>query len=91
MAAGRWDGELNDTGTFKHRAAGWIREGMRIRFQDGTAREYDGGPATASDVLAAIGLNPSAVIVSRDGKVIPEDATLGRDDEIRVIRVSHGG
>lgn len=64
---------------------------MKIHLQDGTARTLEGGPFTVSQVLVSLGVNPVGVIVSRDGKVIPEDAFLGSDDEIRIIRVSHGG
>jgi sulfur carrier protein len=64
---------------------------MKIRFQDGTVQTFAGGPAMASEVLAWLGLNPASVILSRNGKVIPEDTLLGRDDEVRVTRVSHGG
>jgi sulfur carrier protein len=64
---------------------------MKIRLQDGTARTFEGAPATLSQVLLSLGVNPVEVIVSRDGRVIPEDTVLGPDDEIRIIRVSHGG
>ena len=64
---------------------------MQIQLQDGTVRTFEGGGATVSQVLLSFGVNPAGVIVSRDGKVIPEDTVLGRDDMIRVIRVSHGG
>ncbi|MGA2935221.1 MAG: thiamine biosynthesis protein ThiS [Methanomicrobiales archaeon] len=64
---------------------------MKIHLQDGTARTFEGGPATVSRVLLSLGVNPVEVIASRDGKVIPEDTFLGPDDEIRIIRVSHGG
>lgn len=64
---------------------------MKIHLQDGTAVTYDGGGARVSEVLLSVGMNPVEVIVSREGKVIPEDTILGADDEIRIIRVSHGG
>jgi sulfur carrier protein len=64
---------------------------MKIHLQDGTARSFDGEAARVWEVLLALDLNPAGMIVSRDGRVIPEDTVLGRDDEIRVIRVSHGG
>jgi sulfur carrier protein ThiS len=64
---------------------------MRIHLQDGTARTFEGGEARVSEVLLALDLNPAGVVVSRNGRVIPEDTTLGKDDEIRVILVSHGG
>jgi len=66
-------------------------DAMKIHLQDGTARTIDGGAARVREVLLALGLNPAGVIVSRNGRVIPEDTVLGMDDEIRVIRVSHGG
>jgi sulfur carrier protein len=64
---------------------------MKIQLKDGTTRTFDGDAARVSEVLLALGLSPAGVIVSRNGRVIPEDTILGRDDEIRVTRVSHGG
>jgi len=64
---------------------------MKIRLQDGTVRSFGGETARVREVLLALDLNPAGVIVSRGGRVIPEDTVLGRDDEIRVTRVSHGG
>ena len=64
---------------------------MKIHLQDGTARVYDGEACRVWELLLALELDPAALIVSRNGRVIPEDTPLSRDDEIRVIRVSHGG
>ena len=64
---------------------------MKIYHQDGTSRAFEGGPASVSQVLLSLGVNPVEVIVSRGGRVIPDDTVLGPDDEIRIIRVSHGG
>jgi sulfur carrier protein ThiS len=66
-------------------------DAMKIHLQDGTPRVYDGKAARVWEVLLALDENPAGVIVSRNGRVIPEDTVLGRNDEIRVIRVSHGG
>ena len=52
---------------------------------------YEGEACRAWELLLALDLNPAGIIVSRNGRVIPEDTVLGRDDEIRVTRVSHGG
>jgi sulfur carrier protein ThiS len=30
-------------------------------------------------------------MVSRDGKLLTEDTRVSGDDEIRIIRISHGG
>ncbi|MDD1661271.1 MAG: thiamine S protein [Methanomicrobiales archaeon] len=64
---------------------------MKIHLQDGTACTFEGSRAMVSEVLLSLGMNPVEVIVSRDGKVIPDDTVLGADDEIRIVRVSHGG
>jgi len=64
---------------------------MQIQLQDGTSRAFESGPATVSQILVSLGMNPVEVIISRDGRVIPEDTVLGPDDVIRIIRVSHGG
>ena len=64
---------------------------MKIHLLDGTALTFDGSSATVARVLVSLGVNPVEVIVSRGGKVIPEDAVIGPDDEVRIIRVSHGG
>ena len=64
---------------------------MRIHLQHGNERTFGGGPARVWEVLLALDLNPAGVIVSRNGRVVPEDTVLSGDDEIRVTRVSHGG
>ncbi|HXW99154.1 MAG TPA: MoaD/ThiS family protein [Methanomicrobiales archaeon] len=64
---------------------------MQIQLPEGTSGRFEGGPATVSEVLVSLGINPAAVIVTRGGRVIPDDAVLGEDDVIRVVRVSHGG
>lgn len=66
-------------------------ESMKVHLQDGKVLTFEGSAARVSEVLLAMDLNPVGFIVSRNGRVIPEDAILGEDDEIRVIRVSHGG
>ena len=64
---------------------------MQIHLHDGTVRTFGGGAAPVFQVLLSLGVNPAGVIVSRGGRVIPEDTILGADDEIRVTQVSHGG
>ena len=50
------------------------------------AQSWDGRGAPARDRG-----NPLEVIVSRNGNLVPEEAAIGRDDEIRIIRIAHGG
>jgi sulfur carrier protein len=42
-------------------------------------------------LLLAEGINPLEVIASRNGVLITEDTVVGDDDEIRIIRIAHGG
>jgi sulfur carrier protein len=64
---------------------------MKIIFPDARTEEMSGEPACISRILDRLGINPSEVIVSRNGKLVPEDAVASGDDEIRIIRIAHGG
>jgi sulfur carrier protein ThiS len=64
---------------------------MRLQLPDGTVHDVGIAPKTASSLLAAYDINPLEVIVTRNGRLIPEDATISGDDEIRVFLVAHGG
>ena len=48
-------------------------------------------PAPVEQVLLELGINPLEVIVARNGKMISEDTVVQEDDEIRIIRIAHGG
>ena len=64
---------------------------MKIIFPDSTTETIVGEPVSISRILDRWGINPSEVIVSRNGKLVPEDAVASGDDEIRIIRIAHGG
>ncbi|MFA6226127.1 MAG: MoaD/ThiS family protein [Methanoregula sp.] len=64
---------------------------MKIIFPDSTIETMAGEPVSISQILDRRGINPSEVIVSRNGKLVPEDAVASGDDEIRIIRIAHGG
>lgn len=42
-------------------------------------------------LLADLGLNPCEVIVTRDGRLLPDDAPLDDGDSLRVHAIVHGG
>lgn len=48
-------------------------------------------PAPLDQILLELGINPLEVIVTRNKKIIPEDMVVEADDEIRIIRIVHGG
>jgi len=64
---------------------------MKIIVPDSTTQTIVGEPVSIGQILDRLGFNPSEVIVSRNGKLVPEDAVAGGDDEIRIIRIAHGG
>ena len=46
---------------------------------------------TIEEILLELGVNPVDVLVSWNGKIIPEDTRASDGMTIRVIRISHGG
>jgi sulfur carrier protein ThiS len=64
---------------------------MKVILPDSTTETLEGEPVSISRILDRRGINPSEVIVSRNGKLVPEDAVASSDDEIRIIRIAHGG
>ena len=64
---------------------------MKIIHPDSKVQIITGGPVRISQILCQFYINPSEVIVSRNGKLVPEDTLIGDDDEIRIIRIAHGG
>lgn len=64
---------------------------MRIILPDHEIRVIDQGPASVETILSSLGINPLEVIVVRNGTLIPEGTVVFADDEVRVIRISHGG
>jgi sulfur carrier protein len=49
------------------------------------------GPITIVNLLARFDLNREAVIVIRDGELVPGDATLSDDESIEIRPVISGG
>lgn len=64
---------------------------MRLQLPDGTILDAGADPKPAASLLARYNLNPLEVIVTRNGRLIPEDAIVSGNDEIRVFLVAHGG
>ena len=64
---------------------------MRLQLPDGTIREIGGEVKTVAALLNGCHINPLEVIVTKNGRLIPEDATVSGNDEVRVFLVAHGG
>ena len=64
---------------------------MKLLLPDRSARVLDMPPSTLEAILLGEGINPLEVIASRDGILITEDTVIGTTDEIRLLRIAHGG
>ena len=64
---------------------------MKLVLPDQKTITIDRVPAPIEQVLLELGINPLEVIVARNGKIISEDTVVQADDEIRIIRIAHGG
>ncbi|MGB3944265.1 MAG: MoaD/ThiS family protein [Methanothrix sp.] len=64
---------------------------MRVILPDGETRAMSSGRSSIRDLLEELGINPLEVLVARNGRIVPEEDLAGEEDEIRVIRVVHGG
>ena len=64
---------------------------MKLILPDRTVTIHVPAPASVDTILQNAGINPLEVMVSRDGRLITEDTLVSGDDEIRIIRISHGG
>lgn len=64
---------------------------MRLILSDRDVRVFEHSPAPVEQILLEQGINPLEVIVSRDGKLLSEDTVILASDEVRIIRIAHGG
>ncbi|MDP3397273.1 MAG: MoaD/ThiS family protein [Methanoregula sp.] len=64
---------------------------MKIILSYSTINIMQEDPVSITSILDKLTINPSDVIVSRNGKLVPEDTLISGDDEIRIIRIAHGG
>jgi sulfur carrier protein ThiS len=64
---------------------------MNIILPDSSRRTVAPAPSTIEQVLTELGINPVEVIVSVNGRLMPEDAIVSGNDEVRIIQVAHGG
>ena len=64
---------------------------MKIILPSSTINIMQEDPVSITSILDKLNINPSEVLVSRNGKLVPEDSLIGGDDEIRIIRIAHGG
>lgn len=64
---------------------------MKLILSDRDVRIFEHIPAPIEQILLEQGINPLEVIVSRNRKLVPEDTVIQASDEVRIIRIAHGG
>jgi len=64
---------------------------MIVRLADGSQREADNDSVGVDELLRSLSLNPVLFLVKKDGKIIPGDSIVGKDDIIELIESTHSG
>jgi sulfur carrier protein ThiS len=64
---------------------------MKIVLDDGTTKELQIEEALIEDILAHLEINPVEVIVAKNGKITSERDFVQSDDQLKIIRIIHGG
>ncbi len=64
---------------------------MKLISPDGSIKEIEIRDMPIENVLKELSINPEEVIIAKNGKIVPEDEMVTNEDEIKVIRVIHGG
>ena len=64
---------------------------MQVILPDKTLIMRSDDPVPIERILLDMGIVPSGVIVLKNGRVVPDDVIAAADDQIRIIRIAHGG
>ena len=64
---------------------------MKIVMPQGSSREMAVDSARIEDILLDLGINPVEVLVAKNGKIVSEYETAGSEDELKIVRIVHGG
>ena len=64
---------------------------MQVILPDKTIIMRSDDPVPIERILLDMGIVPSGVIVLKNGRVVPDDVIATADDQIRIIRIAHGG
>lgn len=64
---------------------------MKVILPDRSYKELHIKEAVIEDILKNLNINPVEVIVARNGKVVSELDRITDGDEMKIIRIVHGG
>ena len=64
---------------------------MKIVLDDGTTKELQIEKALIEDILTYLKINPVEVIVAKNGKITTECDFVQSTDQLKILRIIHGG
>ena len=64
---------------------------MKITLSDGITKEIPIETMLIENILKLLDINPVEVIVAKNGKIVSELETAGAEDELKIVRIVHGG
>ncbi len=64
---------------------------MKINMPDGSKIELAGKSGRIEDILNELEINSEEVIVAKNGRIVAEEETAGGSDELKIVRIVHGG
>ncbi len=64
---------------------------MKITLQDGVTKEISIETMVIEDILKLLDINPVEVIVAKNGKIVSELEMARAEDELKIVRIVHGG
>ena len=64
---------------------------MKIKMPDGSKIELAGKNGRIEDILEELEINSEEVIVAKNGRIVAEEETAGGSDELKIVRIVHGG
>ena len=65
--------------------------GIKVVMDDGSIKELGVERETILDILGLLGVNPEEVIVAVNGKIVSEYDSIEKGDELKIVRIVHGG
>lgn len=64
---------------------------MKIILPDGNRKELYIAESIIEDILNDLTINPVEVIVAKNSKIVSEFESVRDEDEIKIIKIIHGG
>lgn len=76
---------------FKNLLGLYLMEPMQVILPDKSIRTFPPDPIPIELILERLEIPRHSVIIVKNGRVIPDDLIAEGEDQVRIIRVFHGG